>query len=124
MRKRQRSSAETLARCRTSPANARCVARALVAAEADGLKGHGLSRVPSYAAQAKVGKVDGFATPTATRPRPATVAVDAGNGFAYPALDLAIAALPEVARSEGHRRRGDPALASLRRRRPPGRAIG
>jgi (2R)-3-sulfolactate dehydrogenase (NADP+) len=92
---------ETLARCRTSPANAACVARALVAAEADGLKGHGLSRVPSYAAQAKVGKVDGFATPTAARTRPATLAVDAGSGFAYPALDLAIAMLPEVARREG-----------------------
>ncbi len=42
----------TLVRCRTSEANARSVARALVAAEADGLKGHGLSRVPTYAAQA------------------------------------------------------------------------
>ena len=93
--------ADTLARCRTSPANAQCVARALVAAEADGLKGHGLSRLPSYAAQAKVGKVDGFATPAMTRARPATVAIDAGNGFAYPAIDLGVATLPEVARSQG-----------------------
>ena len=93
--------ADTLARCRTSPENAACVARALVAAEADGLKGHGLSRVPSYAAQAKVGKVDGFATPTMTRPRPATICINANNGFAYPAIDMAVATLPEVARSEG-----------------------
>jgi (2R)-3-sulfolactate dehydrogenase (NADP+) len=93
--------ADTLARCRTSPANAQCVARALVAAEADGLKGHGLSRLPSYAAQAKVGKVDGFATPAMTRARPATVAIDAGNGFAYPAIDLGVATLPEVARRHG-----------------------
>jgi (2R)-3-sulfolactate dehydrogenase (NADP+) len=93
--------ADTLARCRTSPANAHCVARALVAAEADGLKGHGLSRLPTYAAQAKVAKVDGFATPALTRPRPATVAIDACNGFAYPAIDMALAALPEVARSAG-----------------------
>lgn len=92
---------DTLARCRTSPANARCVARALVAAEADGLKGHGLSRLPSYAAQAKVGKVDGSAVPALTRPRPATLAIDACNGFAYPAIDMAVATLPEVARSEG-----------------------
>ena len=49
----------TLTRCRTSRDNARSVARALVAAEADGLKGHGLSRVPAYAAQAKVRKIDG-----------------------------------------------------------------
>ena len=59
--------AATLSRCRTSPDNARAVARALVAAEADGLKGHGLSRLPSYAAQAKVGKVDGFAVPHEVR---------------------------------------------------------
>jgi (2R)-3-sulfolactate dehydrogenase (NADP+) len=66
----------TLTRCRTNVANARSVARALVAAEADGLKGHGLSRVPSYAAQAKVGKVDGFATPAVTYPRPAVLAAE------------------------------------------------
>src|SRR5665647_3912757 len=52
--------AAALMRCRTDPENARIVAQALVAAEADGLKGHGLSRVPTYAAQAKVGKVDGL----------------------------------------------------------------
>jgi (2R)-3-sulfolactate dehydrogenase (NADP+) len=73
----------------------------LVAAEADGLKGHGLSRLPSYAAQAKVGKVDGFATPAVTQPRPATIAIDAGNGFAYPAIGAAVSLLPEVARSQG-----------------------
>src|SRR5258707_15266464 len=93
--------AATLVRCRTGDDNARCVARALVAAEADGLKGHGLSRLPSYAAQAKIGKVDGFATPAVTRPLSATVAIDACNGFAYPAIDAAVSVLPEVARSGG-----------------------
>ena len=91
----------TLARCRTSEANAKSVARALVAAEGDGLKGHGLSRLSSYAAQAKVGKVDGFAEPVVTRPKAAVVAVDAAHGFAYPALDLAVAELPEAARAQG-----------------------
>jgi (2R)-3-sulfolactate dehydrogenase (NADP+) len=91
----------TLARCRTSEDNARSVARALVAAEADGLKGHGLSRLPTYAAQAKVGKVDGFARPQMQRPRPGALAIDAGHGFAYPALDAAVAALPEAARLTG-----------------------
>jgi len=93
--------AAALERCRTSPENARSVARALVAAEADGLSGHGLSRVASYAAQAKAGKVDGFATPSATRPRPAVLAVDAAHGFAYPALELAVQELPAVAREAG-----------------------
>jgi (2R)-3-sulfolactate dehydrogenase (NADP+) len=93
--------AHALVRCRTSEGNARTVARALVAAEADGLKGHGLSRVPTYAAQAKAGKVDGFATPVVTRPKPAVLAIDAAYGFAYPALDEAVTGLPDVARDQG-----------------------
>jgi (2R)-3-sulfolactate dehydrogenase (NADP+) len=91
----------TLTRCRTNVPNARSVARALVAADADGLKGHGLSRLPSYAAQAKVGKVDGFATPVVTHPRPAVLAVDAAHGFAFPALDVAVVGLPETTRQQG-----------------------
>jgi (2R)-3-sulfolactate dehydrogenase (NADP+) len=93
--------AATLMRCRTSSDNARAVATALVAAEADGLKGHGLSRLPSYAAQAKVGKVDGFAVPQARRPRPGAAVIDAAHGFAFPALALAEAILAEMARSAG-----------------------
>src|SRR5918998_2961024 len=84
---------DALVRCRTSEANAKSVARALVAAEADGLKGHGLSRVATYAAQAKVGKADGFAPPMLSRPRPGVLTVDASNGFAYPAMEKAEAAL-------------------------------
>jgi (2R)-3-sulfolactate dehydrogenase (NADP+) len=93
--------AGTLARCRTDPDVARCVADALVAAEADGLKGHGLSRLPSYAAQAKAGKVDGFAVPQASRPRAGAALIDAGHGFAYPAIALAETILPEMARIAG-----------------------
>lgn len=90
-----------LRRARTNESNARSVARALVMAEADGLKGHGLARVPTYAAQAKVGKVDGHATPVLTRRKPALIGVDAANGFAYPAIELAETVLPDIARSEG-----------------------
>ena len=85
----------------TSTANAACVAKALAAAEADGQTGHGLSRVPSYAAQARSGKVDGHAVPEARQTRPASLRVDARHGFAYPALDLALARLPELARANG-----------------------
>lgn len=91
----------TLTRCKTDAENARSVARALVAAEAEGQKGHGLSRLPSYAAQAKVGKVDGFAKPVLTWTRPAAAVIDAKNGFAYPALDAALAALPNATRQNG-----------------------
>ena len=108
--------ARALLRCATSEANATVVARALVAAEADGLKGHGLSRVPSYAAQAKVGKIDGCAQQFVTRPKPAVVAVDAAHGFAFPALDAAVAVLPDVARAQGV------AVASIRRSHHAGAA--
>lgn len=81
----------------TSEANARSVATALAQAEVDGQKGHGLSRVPSYAAQAKAGKVDGHAVPDVRQTRPGSLLVDARHGFAYPALDAAIARLPELA---------------------------
>jgi len=93
--------ADTLTRSRTSRDNAVWVARALVAAEADGLKGHGLTRVPGYAAQAKAGKVDGLAIPAIERPRPGAALIDAKHGFAYPALAAAVALLPEMARAAG-----------------------
>lgn len=84
-----------------SPANAASVAWALVMAEADGLKGHGLSRVPTYLASLKAGKIDGQVVPKASRPKPGVLAIDAGHGFAYPAIDLAIAELPELVREQG-----------------------
>jgi (2R)-3-sulfolactate dehydrogenase (NADP+) len=93
--------ANALTRSRTSAENARAVAKALVLAEADGIKSHGLIRLPLYAAQAKKGKVDGFATPSAKQPRPGVAVIDANNGFAYPAIDLALTLLPEMARACG-----------------------
>jgi len=93
--------AEALQRARTAPENAAAVARALTQAEVDGQKGHGLSRVASYAAQARAGKVDGFAVPVVTRPKLGALAVDVGHGFAYPALDEVVARLPAMARDNG-----------------------
>jgi (2R)-3-sulfolactate dehydrogenase (NADP+) len=86
---------------RTSAANAAPTARALVAAEADGQGGHGLSRVPSYALQARAGKVNGYAAPRVERIAGAALRVDGGFGFAYPAIDAAIAALAPLAREQG-----------------------
>lgn len=91
----------TFVRAGCSAENAKSVARALVTAEADGLKGHGLSRVPTYLAMVKSGKIDGKATPSASRPRPSVLAIDAAFGFAYPAIDLALAELPALAASQG-----------------------
>ncbi|QCK86715.1 Ldh family oxidoreductase [Phreatobacter aquaticus] len=80
---------------------ARSVATALVGAEADGLKGHGLSRIPTYLGMLTSGKIDGKAVPTATRVRAATLMIDAMDGFAYPAVDLALAELPAIVRETG-----------------------
>ena len=84
-----------------SEANARSTASALVAAEADGQKGHGLSRIPSYAAQALSGKVDGHAAPTLSRPGTALIRVNANSGLAYPAIDIASETLLELVKVTG-----------------------
>ncbi len=85
----------------TSETNAACVARALVAAEADGQMGHGLSRLPSYAAQAASGKVDGHAVPVVEQGAAAALRINAKNGFAFPALALAVARLSPLAARTG-----------------------
>jgi (2R)-3-sulfolactate dehydrogenase (NADP+) len=90
-----------LIRHATGEANAACVARALVAAEADGQKGHGLSRLPSYAAQAASGKVDGHAVPILEQGARAALRIDARNGFAFPALAMAVDRLPSLAAETG-----------------------
>ncbi len=106
MRRMRLAELETLAvrafmRSKTSEANARSVAGALVAAEADGLSSHGLSRLAAYCDQAIAGKVDGFATAKVVRPRPAVIAVDAASGFAFPALDAGFAVAIPAARETG-----------------------
>lgn len=84
-----------------SEPTAASVARALVGAEAEGLKGHGLSRIPTYLGMLTSGKVNGKAEPTLSRVRAATLMVDAADGFAYPAIDLALQHLPRVAAETG-----------------------
>ena len=62
------------------------VVEALVRAELDGLPSHGFSRIPFYVDQALSGKVKARAIPLVRQPAPAAVLVDAGNGFAFPAI--------------------------------------
>src|ERR1700744_6091488 len=82
-----------LERCGASQVSARSTAAALVAADVDGQSGHGLSRLPGYAAQLAAGKIAGAAQPEALRTRSGVFRIDAKLGLAYPALDLAIACL-------------------------------
>ncbi len=90
-----------LTRVGASAVSAAATARALVRAEADGQTGHGLMRVVSYAGQVKTGKVAGAAMPHLSRPRPGVVHVDAGFGFAYPAIDMALEALVPTVKAQG-----------------------
>ncbi len=85
----------------TSEANAMAVADALTLAEADGQRGHGASRISSYAAQAQSGKVDGHAVPDVEQVARASLRIDAKSGFAYPAIKLAVKHLRELAPSSG-----------------------
>lgn len=96
----ERLAIRALMKNRTSEANARLTAQALVAAEVDGQGGHGLTRVPSYSEQARVGKVDGFAVPRMSG-KGATRRIDALTGFAYPAIEMGLETLVPLARETG-----------------------
>lgn len=97
----ERLAVKALIAAGTAPENAGPVARALVGAEASGQPGHGLSRMPSYVEQVRSGKVNGEARPSYEQVRPGLVRIDAGHGFAYPAIGLALELLPEMARENG-----------------------
>lgn len=84
-----------------NPEMAALTAQALVAAEAEGQGGHGLSRVAMYAGFLKEGRADGAAVPRVTAGRGGAALVDAGNGLAYPALHLAEAEAINRAREHG-----------------------
>lgn len=85
----------------TTDANAAPLARAVAAAERDGIASHGLAYVPTYCLHVRCGKVDGTAEPALDRPKPASVVVDAKTGFAHPAIALGFASLIEAARDNG-----------------------
>ncbi|WP_298431816.1 Ldh family oxidoreductase [uncultured Jannaschia sp.] len=97
----ERLATAAFVRAGTAPDTAARVGGALVFAERDGQAGHGLSRMPSYVGQVRAGKVDGMATPQVARPAPGLIRVDARNGFAFPAVDAALAALIETAPAQG-----------------------
>ncbi|WP_271949976.1 Ldh family oxidoreductase [Ruegeria faecimaris] len=85
----------------TSPENARPLAVATAATEADGVASHGLAYIPIYCEHVQCGKVDGLAKPVMTRPKPGVVTVDAATGFAHSAIDLGYETLITAAREQG-----------------------
>jgi (2R)-3-sulfolactate dehydrogenase (NADP+) len=76
-------------------------ARALVLAEAQGLVSHGLSRVAQYATHLRNGRADGRALAVVARHKGAAVLVDARQGLAFPACELAIETAVATARELG-----------------------
>ena len=80
---------------------AKCVADALVLADADGQQAHGLSRLPSYVEQIRSSKVDAKASPVVHCTESGNLEVTANGGFAYPALELAVEGLVELSATNG-----------------------
>ena len=79
-----------LERAGAGAAMAESTARALVAAEAQGMASHGLSRLPQYAAHLRLGRVDGAAVAKIVRSKGGAALVDAACGLAFPACALAV----------------------------------
>jgi (2R)-3-sulfolactate dehydrogenase (NADP+) len=86
----RRRVAATLERAGAGRTMAESTAHALVLAESQGLGSHGLSRVAQYAAHLKNGRVHGAAVPRVVKSKGAVVVVDAEEGLAFPACDLAV----------------------------------
>ncbi len=71
-------------------AMAQATARALVLAEAQGLGSHGLSRVAQYGGHLRNGRVNGAAVPAIAKSKGAAAIVDAQEGLAFAACELAV----------------------------------
>ncbi len=92
---------ETLMGAGASTQMASVTANALVLAEAQGLSSHGLSRVTQYATHLKNGRVDGSAVATVTKRKGAALVVDAKQGLAFPACQLAVSEAIATAKQHG-----------------------
>ncbi|MEX3933381.1 Ldh family oxidoreductase [Paraburkholderia phymatum] len=88
---------------------AAATARALVYADERGLSSHGVARLAMYVAQLRNGRVDPQAQAFVANARNAAVLIDAADGMAFPACELAIETLIGRAREHGS------AVASVRR---------
>lgn len=93
--------AGALQRAGASEAMARSTARALVLAESQGIGSHGLSRVAQYATHLGNGRANGAAVPVVRARKGGALVVDAAEGLAFPACDLAVAEAMAAAREHG-----------------------
>jgi (2R)-3-sulfolactate dehydrogenase (NADP+) len=84
-----------------SAAMAHSTARALVLAESQGLGSHGLSRVAQYATHLRNGRVVGNAAACVLRRKGGALVVDAQEGLAFPACELAVQEAVDAAQDHG-----------------------
>lgn len=80
---------------------ATATANALVAADAQGLASHGVSRIPQYTTFLKNGRTNPEASPTVRHQKGATCLIDAQCGLAYEACSLAVQHAIQSARKFG-----------------------
>ncbi|MCY7388654.1 MAG: Ldh family oxidoreductase [Burkholderiales bacterium] len=73
-----------------SSAAAEATARALIAADEQGISSHGLAHLPLYVAHLRNGRVRGDVVPVIVRKKAAAILIDAQQGMAYEACALAI----------------------------------
>ena len=92
---------QALTRAGASPAMAASTARALVLAETQGLGSHGLSRVAQYATHLANGRVNGTASAKVLHRKGGALLIDAEEGLAFPACELAVAEAVATARTQG-----------------------
>ena len=82
--------ASALRRAGATESMARATARALAAAEMEGLPSHGASRIPQYCGHVRNGRANGSAVPAVVRDSRAACLVDARGGLAFEACALAV----------------------------------
>ena len=90
-----------LQRAGASVATADCTARALVLAESQGLGSHGLSRVGQYSTHLRNGRANAAAVPHLLHRKGGALVIDAQEGLAFPACELAVQEAVAAARTHG-----------------------
>ncbi|MBC7710784.1 MAG: Ldh family oxidoreductase [Rhizobacter sp.] len=90
-----------LSKAGASAAAAQSTATALIYADQQGTASHGVSRVPQYVGHLKAGRIDGAAIPTVAKTHGAVSIIDAADGLAFPACELAIQTAISAASTHG-----------------------
>ena len=85
----ERLMSAALQRSGATPEMASATARALAAAEVEGIASHGASRIPQYCGHVRNGRANGKAVPVVARDSRAACVVDAQQGLAFEACALA-----------------------------------